>query len=352
MFDQFEEIFTLNLAGDDRRATSQDFLGELAELVENRPPEALERAIESDPDLVENFLFGRQDYRIVLALREDFLASLDSLLSRAPSLGCNRYRLRPMSGRQGLDAILNPAPGLVAPDVAQEIIRFIGRPSAEDAFGIAGDAAEGFEVEPSLLSLVCRELNERRIARGLDQIGAELVAGSRDEIIEGFYERCLADQPEALRAFVEDRLLSDSGYRESITLDCARRALSVAGVPAEALDERCAAGCCASRSGSISLGLRSFMTSSPRSSARAATPAVYVKPKLRRLSARRRCAASSSGCGGPIGWLPRWRCCWWLRWRWPGGGGAASGSATWRKSSASALMSCAPPPLPKSKPAQ
>jgi hypothetical protein len=57
VFDQFEEIFTLGLAGDDRRATSQDFLGELAELVENRPPEALERAIEADPDLVESFLF-------------------------------------------------------------------------------------------------------------------------------------------------------------------------------------------------------------------------------------------------------------------------------------------------------
>jgi tetratricopeptide (TPR) repeat protein len=237
VFDQFEEIFTQGLASDNRRATSQDFLAELAELVENRPPEALGRAIEADPDLVENFLFDRQDYRIVLALREDFLASLDSLRSRAPSLGRNRYRLRPMSGRQGLDAILNPAPGLVAPEVAQEIIRFIGGPSAEDAFGIARDAPEGFEVEPSLLSLVCRELNERRIARRLDQIGADLLAGSRDEIIEGFYERCLADQPEAVRAIVEDRLLSDSGYRESVTLDSARRTLIDAGVPAAALDE-------------------------------------------------------------------------------------------------------------------
>jgi hypothetical protein len=239
VFDQFEEIFTQGLAGDDGRAASQSFLGELAELAENRPPEALEQAIEADPDLVENFLFDRQGYRIVLALREDFLASLESLRSRAPSLGRNRLRLRRMTGRQGLDAILNPAPGLVAPDVAQEIIRFIGRASAEDAFGIAGtgDAAEGFEVEPSLLSLVCRELNERRLARGLDQIGADLLAGSRDDIIEGFYERCLADQPVALRAFVEDRLLSDSGYRESITLDSARRALGDEGVPAAALDE-------------------------------------------------------------------------------------------------------------------
>src|SRR5207253_3107282 len=46
-----------------------------------------------------------------------------------------------------------------------------------------------------------------------------------------------ADQPAALRAFVEDRLLSDSGFRESVTLDSARRLLSDAGVPAGALDE-------------------------------------------------------------------------------------------------------------------
>src|SRR6516165_6674130 len=118
IFDQFEEIFTQGLAGDGRRATSQGFLGELAELCENRPPEALEQAIESDPDLVENFLFDRQDYRIVLALREDFLASLEGLRSRAPSIGRNRYRLRRMTGRQGLDAILNPAPELVELDVA------------------------------------------------------------------------------------------------------------------------------------------------------------------------------------------------------------------------------------------
>jgi hypothetical protein len=239
VFDQFEEIFTQGLAGDDSRAASQSFLGELAELIENRPPEKLEQEIEANPDLVEDYLFDRQDHRILLALREDFLASLESLRGRSPSLGRNRYRLRRMTGRQGLDAILNPAPGLVAPAVAQEIIRFIGSANSEDAFGVAGPAgsAEGFEVEPSLLSLVCRELNERRIARGLDQIDADLLAGNRDDIIAGFYDRVLADQPRALRTFVEDRLLSDSGFRESITLDGARRALSDAGVPATALDQ-------------------------------------------------------------------------------------------------------------------
>ena len=239
VFDQFEEVFTQGLAGDESRAASQSFLTELADLAENRPPDALERAIEADPDLVEAFLFDRRDYRIVLVLREDFLATLESLRSRVPSLGRNRYRLRRMTGQQGLDAILKPVPGLVGYEVAQEIIRFIGRASPEDAFGIsaAGDAVEGFEVEPALLSLVCRELNERRLARGLDQIGADLLAGNRENIIARFYERCLEDQPAALRHFVEDRLLSDSGFRESINFDSALRILSDSGVPAAVLDQ-------------------------------------------------------------------------------------------------------------------
>lgn len=109
IFDQFEEIFTQGLPGDDSRAASQSFLVELAELAENRPPEALEQAIEAEPDLVEGFLFDRQDYRIVLALREDFLAALESLRSRAPSLGRNRYRLRRMDRPSG--ARRDPQPG-------------------------------------------------------------------------------------------------------------------------------------------------------------------------------------------------------------------------------------------------
>jgi tetratricopeptide (TPR) repeat protein len=128
---------------------------------------------------------------------------------------------------------------LVDYDAAQEIIRFVGLARPEYSFGAtnAGDAAEGFEVEPSLLSLVCRELNERRLALGLNGIGTDLLAGSRDKIIEEFYEGCLAGQPAPLRAFVEDDLLSDRGFRESVTLDTAHRVLSDGGVPLTALDE-------------------------------------------------------------------------------------------------------------------
>ncbi|MEO5595769.1 MAG: hypothetical protein ABIQ97_01295, partial [Lysobacteraceae bacterium] len=48
IFDQFEEIFTLGQADDVGRLRAKQFLEDLADLVENRPPAALESRIEHD----------------------------------------------------------------------------------------------------------------------------------------------------------------------------------------------------------------------------------------------------------------------------------------------------------------
>ena len=107
-----------------------------------------------------------------------------------------------------------------------------GRRCTADDEGLAQ-----LEVEPSLLSLVCRELNNRRLALGLPQITADLLAGNRERILQDFYERCVADQPPAVRAFVEDELVTDSGLRENIALERARKALTQRGAPASAIDD-------------------------------------------------------------------------------------------------------------------
>jgi TPR repeat protein len=236
IFDQFEEVFTLGLAREASRATAQRFLGGLAELIEDRPPDSVGNAIESDPTAIEKYQFDRQEYRIVIALREDYLAQLDSVRERAPLIVRNRFRLRRMTGRQGFDAVTKPVPGLIAPELAWEILHFVGRPNPEDAFGPApGEGGDGLEVEPALLSLVCRKLNEQRLELGLDRVTPDLLAGNRD-IIQSFYDTALADQHPAVREFVEDELLSDSGVRESVSLDRVRRALAAKEVPTDALD--------------------------------------------------------------------------------------------------------------------
>ena len=195
IFDQFEEVFTLGLAREaSSRGTAQRFLTEIAELIENRPPESVEKAIESDAEALEKYQFDRQEYRIVIALREDYLPQLDSIRERAPLIVRHRFRLRRMTGRQGFDAVTRPVPGLIAPELAWEITRIAARENPEDAFGPApGEGDDGLEVEPFRLSLVCRELNDRRLELGLDRVTPDLLADKRASIIESFYEKTLAD---------------------------------------------------------------------------------------------------------------------------------------------------------------
>jgi tetratricopeptide (TPR) repeat protein len=225
IFDQFEEIFTLAQGDDFGRQRAAQFLEELADLVENRAPRALEARLEADEAGMERFDFARADYRLLIALREDYLAHLEGLKGAMPSVTQNRMRLARMSGAQALAAVTRPGRGLVSDAVAAQIVAFVS--------GTA-DAATA-EVEPSLLSLVCRELDETRRARGHTEISADLLAGSRDTILSEFYARTLADQPEGVRAFIEDELLTDSGYRESIAEERVQKGFAVAGAPAAAL---------------------------------------------------------------------------------------------------------------------
>ncbi|MBX3717653.1 MAG: hypothetical protein KF738_16770, partial [Burkholderiales bacterium] len=156
IFDQFEEIFTLAQADDAGRARAAQFVEELADLVENRPPRALEARLESDDTLTDRFDFGRADYRILIALREDYLAHLEGLKGAMPSITQNRMRLARMNGQQALAAVTKPGGRLVPEEVAEAIVRFIA----------GGSELRNAEVEPSLLSLICRELNNARLAQG------------------------------------------------------------------------------------------------------------------------------------------------------------------------------------------
>ena len=74
---------------------------------------------------------------------------------------------------------------------------------------------------PPLLSLLCAELNEQRLAAGESAIRPGQLEGRAEDILGHFDERCFSSQPPAVRTFVEDRLLSAAGFRESTTLDTA-----------------------------------------------------------------------------------------------------------------------------------
>jgi tetratricopeptide (TPR) repeat protein len=225
IFDQFEELFTLAQSDDFGRQRAAQFIEDLSDLVENRAPKALEAKMDQDESAVEGFDFTRSDYRILIALREDYLAHLEGLKGSMPSISQNRMRLARMTGAQALSAVVKPGGRLVSEEVAGSIVRFVA----------GGAELVNAEVEPALLSLICRELNNARIAQGRSEISADLLAGSRDNILTEFYERALADQPAGVRQFVEDNLLTESGHRESLAEERVRKGLAAAGAPPDAL---------------------------------------------------------------------------------------------------------------------
>jgi WD40 repeat protein len=227
-FDQFEEIFTLGRADETARARSRAFLIELACLVENRAPPAVQEKLnhgELDP---ARFNHDKPSCQVILSLREDFLPDLEGLKQEMPALIHNRLRLKKLSGTQALEIVTKPAPQLIAEGVAEKIVEFVA--------GARGGSAERLaelDVEPPLLSVICRELNDRRRTLGQAQITADLVSGNRREILTDFYERSVADLPAPMRMFIEDHLLTKSGFRDNLALETA---LEFSGVTRPLID--------------------------------------------------------------------------------------------------------------------
>ena len=225
VFDQFEEIFTLGCLDSSRARASEALIEQLADLVEGRPPARLKARLDQHPEEAKAFAFSHHDYKILLSIREDFLPDLEALRARMPALALNRLRLRRMNGEAAV-LVVNQAQHLIDPDVAEQVVRFV----AADKHHVP---LADLEVEPALLSVVCRELNNKRRTLGEPKITSGLLAGSHEQVLTGLYETSVSDLPIEVRCFVEDHLLTVSGYRDSVALD---NALSKPGVSRESID--------------------------------------------------------------------------------------------------------------------
>jgi len=69
---------------------------------------------------------------------------------------------------------------------------------------------------------------------GETRITAGLLEGSQEQVLTDFYERSTSDLPAEVRCFIEDHLLTVSGYRDSAALE---NALSTPGVSRESIDQ-------------------------------------------------------------------------------------------------------------------
>jgi hypothetical protein len=112
-------------------------------------------------------------------------------------------------------------PPILPADVANRIVR--------EAAGAAQDAPiEEIDAVPPILSLLCERLNDRPLAASRPQTSitaADFSAGEAERILGEFYDDKLRTHPNALRHFLEDKLVSDLGFRENVSLDSALASL-------------------------------------------------------------------------------------------------------------------------------
>jgi len=234
VFDQFEEIFTLGEFGESLAQRSAEFLAELADLVENRPPASVKKLLEQDPSAASKYEFRRATVKLVLSFREDFLAEIEQLKPQMPSLMINRLRLLPMNGTQAYAVITEAGSSLVADEDARRLLQLAWKNKPEPPV----DPAEfpRMEIDPALLSVVCRELNSKRLAAQppLQRITADLMRGADRKILKGFYERGMEGLDPRVGIFVEEELITQQGYRDSRDWEDAQ---AKPGVTSEALEQ-------------------------------------------------------------------------------------------------------------------
>jgi Tfp pilus assembly protein PilF len=226
VFDQFEEAFTL---GAENPGAVARLRIDLADLIENRLPTALAGTVESHEGAGETLSLDRQNYKVLLSFREDYLPAVEGWKRDLPSILHNRVRLLPMSAERAFEAVYKTAPHLVDEDLARKIVDFVAAAQEGEGGKVTAAVGEATElsVEPALLSLVCSGLNEKRKAQGKAKFDVELLAGSGQFIISDYYASSVGDLPESVQRFIENELITERGFRKPCDIDDAR---SVHGV--------------------------------------------------------------------------------------------------------------------------
>jgi WD40 repeat protein len=220
VLDQFEEVFTLGDRFPEMVAHCKVDLGDLAE---NRIPAALAERLEAEPSTAQRLDLRRMAYKVIVTLREDFLPHLEGWRAAVPSLGRVRVRLLPMRPEQALSAVYDTAPHLMDEPLARRIVGFVAAAqtaaSAAQGDGTAQEISGGGEIEPALLSLFCRGLNEQRKRQGKDRFDEQLLEDSRQSIIADYYRSSVEGLPDSVSRFIESDLITEKGFRNSYAKD-------------------------------------------------------------------------------------------------------------------------------------
>lgn len=233
VFDQFEEIFTLQ----QNEKVKMKFFAELADLLNDVTPQYIvnamtdtsEPAVKEEPTLVASLddldldidldedsgsgmpeYLQAPKYHIVFTLREDFLSYLERYTAYIPVMKANRFALQPINEEQAAEIIMKPCPGLVRKEVAELIIQKV---TGRKDFLL--DGIPEIDVDAAILSLYLSRLYEKMPEGGC--ITAELVNQFSDDIIKDFYEDSIRDIPQGMTDYLEDVLITNEGRRNNVS---------------------------------------------------------------------------------------------------------------------------------------
>jgi tetratricopeptide (TPR) repeat protein len=228
VFDQFEEIFTLEYTEEQKKR----FITQFASLARGIFPEELRQTLSTYDQ--EYFAENIPEIKIIISIREDFLPLLEELSTDIPTILNVRFRLLPLSPKQAEKAIVEPArledKGLLTPKFQYDetalkaIINFLRKKKVGEKT-IMSD-----EIEPFQLQLLCQnvELNilKSKIANNEELLIKEKDLGGEkgmEKILKNFYDDQLRQIPRskrhAIRKLCEKKLISHTGRRLSIDVD-------------------------------------------------------------------------------------------------------------------------------------
>lgn len=224
LFDQFEELFTLY---HDNPAAQQDFIIQLADVLNGNIPEHLKNTAKKDwsEDVTASF-FAPPKVRILISIRSDYLYLLDRISERAPSILRCRYELHALNEKNAIQAIEKPA-GLkgafespkfqYSPTALQNII--INLTTITDSENVLALPKENQEIEAFQLQLICRHI-EQKIIEDKTTAGYQITADFYGknvgiaEIRSKFYQSVLALfddlKRQKIQVLVENKLLNSN----------------------------------------------------------------------------------------------------------------------------------------------
>lgn len=167
--------------------------------------------------------------RILIGIREDFLANLDDLSDRIPEILNERFRLLPLDRAQAGEALAEPAllddptlasrPFHIDPDCQRAILDFL------EQRGPSTFRAATSSIEPFQLQLICQHIEEivrlaqsatgdRETTISLERIGGEQQLRN---ILKSFYRRQLQAIPwfrrSGVRRLCSEFLINPQGRR-------------------------------------------------------------------------------------------------------------------------------------------